>query len=391
VNIPKITKRFETSLASSLSAAGTTFTTVSATDDDGNALSGLYALSIDVGNADVEDIIATVSGTTWTIVYRGIDADAPNTEVAGNKKAHRRGAPVVITDYPIMGVLRNILNGDDTLPNKLSYASHPTFSSNTELIDKKYADDLAIAGAPDASAIVKGIFEEATQAEIDADTATGGTNARLAVNPATLATSKYGTQLPSSGQKSALSGTSGTPGGGNKYVTNDDTAVAATADKVARRNSTGDITVPTTPTANTDAASKSYADGKAPVYKTGQTSRASGSGTGTQNIAHGLGVTPKLVKITYTQITAGGSNPAAFCSGVGTCTSTSDESCTWTIGTDGVADLAGQTSGSIIRTANTIDTTSWAAEVSALDATNITLNFTVAGNNTIYIQWEAFA
>ena len=33
----------------------------------------------------------------------------------------------------------------------------------------------------------------------------------------------------------ALAGTSGTPSTSNKYVTNDDTATAATADKVARR------------------------------------------------------------------------------------------------------------------------------------------------------------
>lgn len=61
-------------------------------------------------------------------------------------------------------------------------------------------------------------------------------------------------------QQDALAGTSGTPSATNKYVTNDDTAAAATADKLARRNATGDITVPATPAANTDAASKGYVD-----------------------------------------------------------------------------------------------------------------------------------
>jgi hypothetical protein len=56
----------------------------------------------------------------------------------------------------------------------------------------------------------------------------------------------------------ALAGTSGNPSGTNKYVTNDDTAAAATASKLARRNATGDVTVPSTPTADTDAASKAY-------------------------------------------------------------------------------------------------------------------------------------
>lgn len=58
----------------------------------------------------------------------------------------------------------------------------------------------------------------------------------------------------------AFAGTSGTPSNSNKFVTNDDTASAATASKIARRNSTGDVTVTTTPTASTDAASKAYVD-----------------------------------------------------------------------------------------------------------------------------------
>lgn len=179
MNIPKITKRFETSLASALSASGSSFTLESATDEDGNALSGLYGMTIDVGSADVEDFLVTISGTTATVVYRGIDADAPNTEVTANKKAHRRGASVVVTDYPVLAVLRNLLNGDDTIPNKLSYASHPTFSSNQDIPDKQYVDGVAVAGASNADATTKGIVEEATQAEVDARTTTGGTGAKL--------------------------------------------------------------------------------------------------------------------------------------------------------------------------------------------------------------------
>lgn len=60
-------------------------------------------------------------------------------------------------------------------------------------------------------------------------------------------------------QLAAIAGTSGTPSATNKFVTNDDTATAATADKVARRLASGDITVPATPTNATDAASKEYA------------------------------------------------------------------------------------------------------------------------------------
>lgn len=58
----------------------------------------------------------------------------------------------------------------------------------------------------------------------------------------------------------ALAGTSGTPSTSNKYVTNDDTATAATADKVARRLAGWNITVVTETTGNstTNAASTAF-------------------------------------------------------------------------------------------------------------------------------------
>jgi len=59
-----------------------------------------------------------------------------------------------------------------------------------------------------------------------------------------------------------LAGTSGTPSTSNKYVTNDDTATAATASKVARRLAGGNITVVTETQGNnsTNAASTAYVD-----------------------------------------------------------------------------------------------------------------------------------
>lgn len=57
----------------------------------------------------------------------------------------------------------------------------------------------------------------------------------------------------------ALAGTSWTPSGSNKYVTQDDVA-ENTASKVIRRKSDSNITVPTTPTASTDAASKEFVE-----------------------------------------------------------------------------------------------------------------------------------
>lgn len=62
------------------------------------------------------------------------------------------------------------------------------------------------------------------------------------------------------GQKDALAGTSGTPSTSNRYVTDDDTDNAATANKVARYDANGDMIVPTTPTDTDAATSKTYVD-----------------------------------------------------------------------------------------------------------------------------------
>lgn len=72
---------------------------------------------------------------------------------------------------------------------------------------------------------------------------------------------RYNQQLTED-QQDALVGTSGTPSATNKYVTNDDTATAATANKVARRLAGGNITIVTESQGNnsTNAASTAYVD-----------------------------------------------------------------------------------------------------------------------------------
>lgn len=157
--IPKIAALFETSLASALSAAGTSFTVVSGTDRDGSALSGLYGFIIDEGTADEEFVTGTISGTTVTISKRGCDANDPETEVSANKKAHRRGASIKITDYPIMAYLRNVLAGESgyTLPALLRYASGVGNPINPDdLVRKAYVDALVLGSLTTINVIIPG-------------------------------------------------------------------------------------------------------------------------------------------------------------------------------------------------------------------------------------------
>lgn len=339
--IPKISALFESSLASALSAAGTSFTLVSGTDRDGNALSGLYGFIIDEGSADEEFCVGTISGTTVTISKRGCDADDPETEVSANKKAHRRGASVKITDYPILAYLRNVIAGESgyTLPALLRQASSVGNPVNADdLARKGYVDSVVAGIATTVNVIVPGTAGETVAAgnliyfddtdnewkKCDADTAStventllgiaqgagvdggaissgvllrgldsnqsglaagaiyyasntaGGISSSPGTKEVTLGFSYSTTQLYfnprfnqqiTEDEQDALAGTSGTPSSSNKFVTNDDVASAATANKIARRNATGDITVPSTPSASTDAASKSYVDSLFPSRK----------------------------------------------------------------------------------------------------------------------------
>lgn len=220
---------FETQLAVKMAVGATTGTLVSATDDDGVALpTGTYFLTLDKGNSKKEYIKCTLTGTALTSI-QSISRQGALT--SGCAREHRVGSNVIISDFAGLSKINDLLTGvtsfdagtplgydgtatistanqfttkkytDDTfvaLTGDQTVAGVKTFSSSPivptpttdmQVATKKYADDLAIAGAPDASTTVKGIVEEATNAEIVAGTGTGATGARLFVNPEQVATS----------------------------------------------------------------------------------------------------------------------------------------------------------------------------------------------------------
>lgn len=189
MSLPKVLANFETSLASKISSTATTGILNTSTDDDGTTLSGDFILTIDEGQSTEEHILATLSGASITAMTRGLSRVDAKTSVAANKKEHGRGASVKITNMNLIKINR-LINAEDEFDatNIMLYDAEPSFSSaSNELCTVKYAEDLANAGAADASTVQKGIAEEATQAEIETGTATGGTSARLFVNPSTLA------------------------------------------------------------------------------------------------------------------------------------------------------------------------------------------------------------
>jgi len=168
---------FRTNLASKLTNTGTSMTLVSATTRDGTELSGSVCFTIDGNLATAEYVCGTASSTSITALERGLGSDG-TTEYTALKFAHRYGAEVKITDFPILQRLTNIINGDSDFPNSLTVVGKVTATSTAptadgDLANKKYVDDTAIAGAPDMTSTVKGLGEKATGAEAGANASDG--------------------------------------------------------------------------------------------------------------------------------------------------------------------------------------------------------------------------
>lgn len=446
--LPQATGLFETSLQTGITSSATSMTLAANAVRGGGSISGYACFTIDEGSAQAEVICGTVSSTSVTSLLRGISYADGVSEITANKFAHRRGASVKITDFPIVQIIKAQNNGDATFPNELTYAGSTTCTLSAGLCPKSYIDGVAVAGAPNASTTVKGIVEEATQAEIDAGTAAGGTSARLAVNPSTLATSIYNTQLPTSGQKSALVGdnTDIAVGTGNKFVTQ--TGMQHGAELYAAdagANDTYVITLSPVPTSytngmvvrfkantvNTGAATinvnslgaktivkyvnTTLADGDiaalslntliydgtnfvlqspiaiAPqsptVFKNGFITRAFNGGAGAVTTAHGLGTTPKKIRITAEM----GSGQVQSRS-TGTYNGTTNSN-VYRGENNNSQYYFGADSTNIITMYNSTSTSTTPVTATAtFDGTNFTLTWSAdVGTGTFYIMWEAEA
>lgn len=280
-SLGKVVADFSTTLNLKTAIGATSATLDSATDDDGVALpTWTYFLTLDRKSANKEYIKCTLTSTALTDIYH---VSRQGALTSGTTKAHRKGATVEITDFAIIKKMLDLLDGTTDLNASvpLKYDGSATISNANHLATKAYVDWVAIAGGADASTTVKGIT-------------------KLSVAPASasnpIAVGDNDGRVPTQDENDALAGTSGTPSSSNKYVTADDVA-ENTASKIVRRKSDSNITVPTTPTAGTDASSKNYTDTFLNQYLTGNFTQ-NANVTTTTTIAHWFWKAPKLFRIT---------------------------------------------------------------------------------------------
>lgn len=149
---------------------------------------------------------------TLTGVSRGLDFIYPYTATSTLRQTHSGGALVIISNPPQLYNQAAFKANDETITGSwlfsaiAGYSSGLSFTTDHQIITKKYADDLAIAGAPDSSQTTKGLVEEATLSELISATSTGGTSAPLFVpNQYFATTTSATTSVPVTNSSGKLS------------------------------------------------------------------------------------------------------------------------------------------------------------------------------------------
>lgn len=184
VALPQAPAVFETSLQNRISAVDTSMTLVSNSVRGGSSLSGYQCFTIDEGRTDAEYVCGTISGTSVSNLARGIDPLNATSTNSALRFAHRVGATVKITDFPVIQRLRNLSNGAETFPNPLFVdVSTSTIAGlgTSTIPTKEYVDFVGSSGCSNASETARGCVELATTAEAAAGTSAGATGARLAL------------------------------------------------------------------------------------------------------------------------------------------------------------------------------------------------------------------
>jgi hypothetical protein len=145
--IPRAIADLTTQLSTAVGVGATSFSISSNVDDDGNTLpAGLYCFTIDSGTSNKEYLIGQLNGSDVTSVRR---VSRQGVETSGAGKAHRVGAPCVITNFAslqrVVDILRGVLTLDGASP--VRYDAEPTLSDPEELATVGYVLSVVTGGA----------------------------------------------------------------------------------------------------------------------------------------------------------------------------------------------------------------------------------------------------
>lgn len=154
--------------------------------------------TIEPGSRDFEEQISftgvtqNANGTATLTGVKNVGFVAPYTETANLSQSHAGGVTFVISNTS--GFYNDFANkeNDETIAGKWTFPTDADWPivdnaavmpvNQDQLASKAYVDSVAVAGAPNATTVVKGIVQLATDAELKAGTETGSTGASLAAH-----------------------------------------------------------------------------------------------------------------------------------------------------------------------------------------------------------------
>lgn len=385
------------------------FSNPTSTDQLGNAVT---ALKHSVQHTNTNDAIEALEAKV------GADSSAVTTShdyklsgVTGSDKAVSKTGTETLTNKTLTSPVINVSSdatGDMYYRNGSGVLTRlPIGTSGTIISSTGTAPEwIANPGASDASTSVKGVVELATYADVIARTTTGGTGAKLVPTPDTLTTVlTYDYQADSVGTDSYAITCTPAPTAyttGMRFTFKVGTAntgacslnVNGLGAKTIKKNynsdlATGDILANQIIEVVYDGTNMQLvsATAQAVQYKNGTTTRDLSLADATQTIAHGLGVTPKFIRITTV---FNGANQT-MTSGVYNGTTNSSTYLTFT--SIGAAATAGSSNTAIAYITTLHASSNATSAVATFDSTNISLAWTKANSpsGTASIMWEAYA
>lgn len=153
MQVVKAIAHFETILVDAIDKDSTTMVLDSISTPAGNLPAGTYGFVIEQeSNSKREYVIGTLSGSTLTFTFRDVsplDAETASSSGDDQRKSHRKGASIKLSNFPILTQLARILSGDAELdadtPIVLD-ASRTPVSAN-ELVTKEYVDSVVNGGS----------------------------------------------------------------------------------------------------------------------------------------------------------------------------------------------------------------------------------------------------
>ena len=193
-------------LAQNLSSSGTTLYLSNTLSWDGVQLSAsdfgtqLFAVLRNPSNTQLElielDPATVTSANAITILKRGLPYNGDTTADTETKYNWSGSETICELGSDTPQLLKQMVDaaGDETISGIKTFSSSPivpTPTTATQAANKTYVDGVAIAGVADSDDTTKGAVEQATMAEIEAGSASGGTTAPIVVKASRLGARLY--------------------------------------------------------------------------------------------------------------------------------------------------------------------------------------------------------